>query len=385
MGRAAAARLVRFVRSRDSRTLVLVRGIRSISQGALVVDFALYLRALHWSGGAIGGLLTASMAAGIVLTAVFGPLSDRIGRKQLLLGFEASRIVAAALALASADVRLIVLAAMLGQYGRGGSGSAGPFGAVEQAWLSHSVPREERVALYSLNSAMGFLGQGTGALLAVLPAWLGASLPGDLAFRPLFALAGFTSALAFLPIRRIPETPVRPRTPRTFATATPVRPVPAGPVPADRHQENRLLLQLALANLLQGAGVGLSGRLVAYCVRGELRPWPGPHRPDHGERVPARRPHLGADLVAWPDGSASCRSWSACGWSASGCWRRCRWPPAWPRPAACTCCDRCSTAAPTGPGRRSAWGWCARAPALPPRSGRSRSRCRARRDHCSPG
>ena len=143
--RAAAARLIAIARSPDSRLLILVRGVRSIGQGALVVDFALYLRALHWSGGEIGALLTASMISGIVLTALVGPLSDRIGRKSLLLGFEATRIAAALIALSTANPPLLVAAALLGQYGRGGSGSAGPFGPVEQAWLARSVAAEERV------------------------------------------------------------------------------------------------------------------------------------------------------------------------------------------------------------------------------------------------
>jgi hypothetical protein len=43
-----------------TRRLLLTRSVRSIGQGALVVDFALYLHALHWSGLAIGLVLSAS-------------------------------------------------------------------------------------------------------------------------------------------------------------------------------------------------------------------------------------------------------------------------------------------------------------------------------------
>lgn len=53
--RGAKAWLVKVALCRDSRLLVVVRGVRSIGQGALAVDFALYLRALHWTGGQIGG------------------------------------------------------------------------------------------------------------------------------------------------------------------------------------------------------------------------------------------------------------------------------------------------------------------------------------------
>lgn len=247
-------RLIAFARSRDSRLLVVVRGVRSIGQGALVVDFALYLRALHWSGGQIGALLTVSMLSGMALTALVGPLSDRIGRKSLLLGFESTRVLAALAALLSASPPLLVAAAILGQYGRGGTGSAGPFGPAEQSWLARSVPSAERVSIYSLNSAMGFFGQAAGAVLAALPALFAGWLAGPLAYRPLFALVLVTSAISLWLISRVPDEcqPARRKAPAQEAAR------------ALGRRENALLLRLALANLVQGAGLGLSGPLIAY-------------------------------------------------------------------------------------------------------------------------
>ena len=252
MMRGAAARLIAIARCRDSRLLVVVRGVRSIGQGALVVDFALYLRALHWTGGQIGALLTASMISGIALTMLVGPLSDRIGRKSLLLGFESTRVLAALTVLFSSDPHLLVAAAVLGQYGRGGNGSAGPFGPVEQAWLAHSVAPEQRVSVYSLNSAMGFLGNAAGALLAASPGLLAAWLLGPLAYRPLFGLVLITSSISLWLITRVPEG------------RQPARPAPAPSQAVLGRRENALLLRLALANLLQGAGLGLSGPLISY-------------------------------------------------------------------------------------------------------------------------
>lgn len=242
---------------RGARTLVGIRGLRSITQGALVVDFALYLRALHWSGADIGALLTASMMVGIALTAILGPLSDRIGCKRLLLGFEAGRMVAAIAALLSGNPAVLIPAAFLGQYGRGGNGTAGPFGAVEKAWLAHLMPRERWVSLYSANSAVGFLGQAAGAFLAVLPAWASPWLPGALAYRPLFALALITAVVAGISISRVPEV-ARHRQRSKEATAS------RAERGALSKQEKRLLFRLALANLVQGAGIGLSGPMIAY-------------------------------------------------------------------------------------------------------------------------
>lgn len=247
--------------SRGAKLLVFVRGLRSLSQGALVVDFALYLRALHWSGASIGVLLSASMVVGIVLTMMLGPLSDRIGCKRLLLGFEAGRVLAAIAALSSGNPSLLVPAAFLGQYGRGGNGTAGPFGSVERAWLAHLAPRNAWVSLYSLNSAIGFFGQAIGALIAMLPAWLTPWLPGALAFRPLFAFALVTSLICASLISCVPEVPRTNRPPANAARA-----------PAENSEqeqetsraETRLLLRLVLANLMQGVGLGLSGPMIAY-------------------------------------------------------------------------------------------------------------------------
>lgn len=266
--RLKSASIFSLARRNDSRQLVLVRLIRSISQGALVVDFALYLRALHWSGGGIGALLTASMACGIALTSVLGPVSDHVGRKPVLLAFEATRILAAMIAMLTSAPVLLVLAAIAGQYGRGGNGTAGPFGAVEQAWLAQSTSPKDRAGIFSLNSGMGFLGQTFGAVLAAAPSLLAGWLPGPLMYRPLFGVVALTSAIAMWIILRIPEDGATQQKragrdePRVQATHV-------------RRSENALLLRLALANLLQGAGIGLTGPLIAYWFALRFHAGPG--------------------------------------------------------------------------------------------------------------
>ena len=262
--------LAAIARSRDSRLLILVRFVRSIGQGALVVDFALYLRALHWSGGAIGALLTASMVCGIALTAVLGPASDRIGRKPLLLVFEMTRVIAAVVAMLTSAPVLLTVAAVAAQYGRGGNGTAGPFGAVEQAWLAQSAPPDERARIFSLNSGAGFLGRTVGAVLAALPGGLAGWLTGALIYRPLFGIVAVTSIISFCLILRIPEDTATRRA-RTERQA----PRDAAPRIQPNLSENALLLRLALANLLQGAGIGLTGPLIAYWFALRFHAGPG--------------------------------------------------------------------------------------------------------------
>ena len=64
----------------------------------MVVNFALYLKALGWDAAAIGILLTASGIVGAVLSLGIGYYSDRYGRRRFILTYEALTVAAAAMA-----------------------------------------------------------------------------------------------------------------------------------------------------------------------------------------------------------------------------------------------------------------------------------------------
>lgn len=239
--------------SRSVRLLMTVRALRSWGQGVMVVDFSLYLRALHWTAPAIGGVLMAALLLGTAFTLALGPLSDRLGRKRFLLYYEVVQALAALVAVLASAPALLVPAALLGGFGRGGNGSAGPFAPVEQAWLAHLTTRTERGRVFSVNAAIGAAGMALGAFSAALPAALSSWLPGALAYRPMFGVILVASLASFLLLLRVPETG-------------------AGQPPAaevrqaaqEQGQENRLLLQLMGVNALNGIGIGLVGPLIAY-------------------------------------------------------------------------------------------------------------------------
>lgn len=240
--------------ARTTRLLLTTRFIRSIGQGALAVDFTLYLRALHWSPVAISAVLAVALLLGVVLTLFAGPLSDRSGRRRFLLVYEAAQGIAGITALLSAQPAILTAAAMVGGFGRGGNGAAGPFAPVEQAWLAQSVSPMRRGPVYSLNAALGFSGNALGAVLAAFPSRLHGILPDALTFRPLFLLWAIGSLACCALILRTPDS-----------EANPIRRPP--PEPASRsveRQENRLVLRLMIANMLNGAGVGATGPLIAY-------------------------------------------------------------------------------------------------------------------------
>ena len=168
--------------------LIVARAVRSVGQGALTVTFTLYLNALHWSAPQIGAVLGGGLLFGAALTLWLGPLSDRLGRKQFLLAYELVLMACSLLAMLSTAGWALVLAAVLRGFGRGANGAAGPFGPLEQAWISHEVPPSQRARVFSLNSTVGFAGMAAGALLGTLPHWLGTWLPQLWGYRVLFLL-----------------------------------------------------------------------------------------------------------------------------------------------------------------------------------------------------
>ena len=247
-----------------TKRLVLARAFRSIGQGALVVDLALYLHALGWNGFHIGLVLSAAGLFGAFLSLGVGIASDRLRRRPFVLVYESIVFVCSVAALLTAQSIVLTIVIIAAGFGRGANGAAGPFSPVEQAWLAEEVAAVRRGWVYSMNTAFGFFGMGFGAFLAMLPAFLSAWFEKGnsvvtvqaIAYRPLFIIVAASTIVNFLLIFKAKERYSGPRQSKALKEIQAEKQI--------RHQENKMLTGLVFLNSFNGLAIGFTGPLISY-------------------------------------------------------------------------------------------------------------------------
>lgn len=241
-----------------TRRLLAARFTRSVGQGVLIVDIALYLHVLGWSGAAIGATLSGAGFFAAFGSVSVGLFSDRLWRKPFLLAAEGVTLVCALTLLFVQQWWVLVLAIILAGFGRGQTGSAGPFSPAEQSWLAEAVSPERRGRIYSLNAALGFFGMAIGAALAMLPAVWRDALGQAGSYVPLFAIVAIGSAVNLWVLFGATESARAAYRRRRREQTRQQR----GSV--QQRRENRVLLRLVQMNAANGLSIGLTGPLISY-------------------------------------------------------------------------------------------------------------------------
>ena len=216
--------LVRYLRSltgfeRDARLFLFV----TLASGSAVslwwIDFNLYLRSLGIDPALIGLVATAGSAASLVIAFPASILSDRVGRRLVLLGGAALMTAAfAGLLVTSALPALFLMAAAF-------SAGSGAMGVVAQPFLAEHSRADERSELFAVQFAIS---NGTnvaaalaGGFIAQLVAQAGGFDPqGPEAYRVLIALMaglGFVAVLMLTWLRD--DRPARGGRARAWAGA----------------------------------------------------------------------------------------------------------------------------------------------------------------------
>jgi MFS family permease len=196
---------------RDAIILMTSRSVRAFAFSYLSVIFAIYLNQLGYSTVTVGFVISLAYASGAVLTALWGYLSDRFGRKNILMLLATLTIVSNLIYIFFSHLIFIVAAVIIANVGAGGSGAGGqgggPMSPVEQALLAEKCTAQNRNKVFAANAFVGSMMGALGALFSGLPQYLQESWgwPPVASYKPLFVLTILFSAVLVFAYSRIDE------------------------------------------------------------------------------------------------------------------------------------------------------------------------------------
>jgi Na+/melibiose symporter-like transporter len=208
---------------------------------------------LGYSTVTIGIIFSVAYLSGALLTAVWGYLSDRIGRRTILMLLAVLTIISNAILIYFSGLFFILLAVIIANVGAGGSGGGGsgggPFNPVEEALLAEKCTPETRNTIFSINSFVGSVMGSLGALGSGLPQYLQESWGWDpiTSYKPLFLLTILFSIALWFVYRAISEQHQPRKEEKKMSKTTGV-----------------FVTKMSLLGMIDNMGAGLAGSLVSY-------------------------------------------------------------------------------------------------------------------------
>jgi Na+/melibiose symporter-like transporter len=237
----------------DAKLLMASRGIRAFAFSYLNVVFPIYLDQLGYTPVMIGIIFSVAYLAGALLTAVWGYLSDRYGRREILMLLAVLTIISNGIYIFFSGLVFILLAVVIANVGAGGSAGGGsgggPFNPVEEALLAEKCRPETRNGVFALNSFVGSIMGAVGALGAGLPQYLQETRgwAAVSSYKPLFILTIIFSVILFYVYGSIHEEHQPRKTQEKISKATGV-----------------FVTKMSLLSFVDNFGAGLAGSLVSY-------------------------------------------------------------------------------------------------------------------------
>ena len=239
---------------RDAIILMTSRGVRAFAFSYLSVIFAIYLNQLGYSTVTVGLVVSIAYASGAVLTALWGYLSDRYGRKNILILLAALTILSNLIYFFFSHLIFIIAAVIIANVGAGSSGAGGqgggPMSPVELALLAEKCTAENRNKVFATNSFVGSVMGALGALVSGLPQYLQENWGWRpiASYKPLFALNILFSLVLIFAYAQIDEHHVPKKTEkRKLAT-----------------KANAFVIKMSLLGMIDNFGAGLVSPLISY-------------------------------------------------------------------------------------------------------------------------
>jgi MFS family permease len=158
-------------RRRDTRRILVMRGLRSLAYGLLAVLLGVALAGEGFTPVAIGALITVSLFGDMVGTYVIGIFADSWGRRRTLallaLLMAATGIVFGLVT----SYAVLLLAAFFGTLGTSASETA-PFLPIDQTMIAQVSAPEQRTSLFARYNLVASFSAAVGALMAGVPGLL---------------------------------------------------------------------------------------------------------------------------------------------------------------------------------------------------------------------
>ena len=190
---------------RESRLLLIGRGLRAFVDGYIAVLLPAYLLALGFGTWAVGLVSTATLLGSALATVAVGTWGHRFHHRRLLLG-AALLMTATGLAFAGLSAFWpLLIVAFIGTINPN-SGDVSVFLPLEHARLAQAAEGHDRTALFARYSLIGAFCAALGALASAVPDSL-ATMGVDRisALRAMFVLYGAAGLLVWLLYRRLPD------------------------------------------------------------------------------------------------------------------------------------------------------------------------------------
>jgi MFS family permease len=234
--------------------LFATRAARSFSQALLVIVVPLYIAAAGYSTLQVGYLLSIALAGSTGMTILVGFLSDRYGRKRMLITIAGLAAIGSTVYALTTQFWVLALMAAIASVRGGGAGSGGGFGPfypAEQALVAESSTDEHRNSVFSSLSLVGVLAAAAGSAVAVLPGILREHFHTNTvdSYHPIFWIAAFASLAVIVLTLRIRESHVS--LPRPDAGRT-------------KLSTRKLIGRLWLTNSINGLVIGVIGPFLTY-------------------------------------------------------------------------------------------------------------------------
>src|SRR5712692_2073387 len=158
-------------RLRDTRLMLVMRGLRSLAYGLLAVLLGVALAGEGFTPVAIGALITVSLVGDMVGTYVIGLFADTWGRRRALALLSLLMATTGIIFGLVTSYPVLLVAAFFGTLGTSASETA-PFLPIDQTMIAQVTTPEQRTSLFARYNLVASFSAAAGALAAGLPGLL---------------------------------------------------------------------------------------------------------------------------------------------------------------------------------------------------------------------